>query len=98
MTADLKERIHAAARRSHVTIQTPGVGPVFGLVFDEREPRSYRDLAGADTLRRRILDLQLLTQGVYTRPRDRFNLSLAHTDDDIAATGAALASALRALT
>jgi glutamate-1-semialdehyde 2,1-aminomutase len=96
-TDDLKERIHAAARRHRVTLQTPGIGPVFGLLFAERAPQDYRDLAHADGARRRILDLRLLADGVYSRPNDRFNLSLAHTDEHIAQTGDAIDRALRGL-
>ncbi len=97
LTADLKDRIGAAARRHGVALQTPGVGPVFGLVLADRAPRDYRELARADGARRRVLDLRLLVNGVYSRPQDRFNLSLAHTDEDIAAAGEAFDRALEVL-
>jgi glutamate-1-semialdehyde 2,1-aminomutase len=97
VTEELKARIHASARRHQVAVQTPGVGPVFGLVFAEQPPRDYRDLARADAARRRVLDLRLLARGVYSRPQDRFNLSLAHTEADIATTAAALDAALAGL-
>lgn len=35
---DLKKRIGAAARRRGLTLTTPGVGPVFGIVFADHQP------------------------------------------------------------
>lgn len=96
-TADLKERVLAAARRRGFDLQTPGIGSVFAIVFADAEPRTYRDLARADATRRRALDLRLLAAGVYSRAGDRFNLSLAHTDADVAATGEAFERAMAQL-
>ena len=97
LSDELKARIHSAARRHEVAVQTPGVGPVFGLLFSDRPPRAYRDVARADVARRRILDLRLLADGVYSRPNDRLNLSLAHSEEHIAETGEAIDRALRGL-
>jgi glutamate-1-semialdehyde 2,1-aminomutase len=94
LAADLKERVSSAARRHGLTVRTPGVGSLFGVVFAETDPRSYRDLARADVAKRRVLDLRLLVEGVYSRAGDRFSLSLAHTDEDIAATGDAFDRAM----
>jgi glutamate-1-semialdehyde aminotransferase len=60
-------------------------------------PRDYRDLAHADAARRRVLDLRLLARGVYSRPQDHFNLSLAHTEAELAQTGKAFEQALAGL-
>lgn len=97
LTADLKERVLSAARRRGLDVRTPGVGSVFAVVFADAEPRTYRDLARADATRRRVLDLRLLASGVYSRAGDRSNLSLAHTEADVAATGEAFDRAMATL-
>ena len=97
LATDLKERVRSAARRHVLGVQTPGVGSVFSIVFADAEPRSYRDLSHADASRRRMLDLRLLASGVYSRAGDRFNLSLAHTDADVATAGEAIDRAMSGL-
>jgi glutamate-1-semialdehyde 2,1-aminomutase len=97
LTSDLKERVVWAGTRRGFDIRTPGLGSVFAIVFADAEPRSYRDLARADATRRRALDLRLLAAGVYSRAGDRFNLSLAHSEEDVAATGDAFDRAMAAL-
>lgn len=94
LTADLKERVAAAARRHRMDVRTPGIGSVFAVVFADAEPRTYRELARADATRRRALDLRLLSLGVYSRAGDRFNLSLAHTEADVATAGEAFDRAM----
>jgi len=66
-------------------------------VFADAEPRTYRDLARADATKRRVLDLRLLATGVHSRAGDRTNLSLAHTEADVAATGEAFDRAMATL-
>jgi len=97
LTADLKARVSSAARRHRLEVRTPGVGSVFAIVFAGTEPRTYRELARAAATRRRVLDLRLLTEGVYSRAGDRFNLSLAHTENDVAFTGDAIDRAMATL-
>lgn len=94
---ELKERVAAAARRHRLDVQTPGIASVFSIVFAGSEPRTYRDLARADATRRRVLDLRLLADGVYSRAGDRFNMSLAHTEADVAYTGDAVDRAMAQL-
>ena len=94
---DFRDRIRAACRRRRVAVTTPGVGPVVGLVLADREPRDYRDVARSDVARRRELDLRLLADGVFLRPQDRFNLSVAHSPQDIAAVAKSVDEALAAL-
>jgi glutamate-1-semialdehyde 2,1-aminomutase len=97
LTAELKLRVTAAGRHRGFDVRTPGVGSVFAIVFADAEPRTYRELARADATRRRALDLRLLASGVFARAGDRYNLSLAHTESDIATTAEAFERAMATL-
>lgn len=97
ISQELKEQFRFAATRHRVSMCTPGLGSVFAVLFSEQEPRNYRDVLRADSQKRRLMDLMLLHDGVFLRPGDRFNVSVAHADSDIAETGAVFARAIARL-
>lgn len=79
---------------------TSGYGSVFSLWFSTQPPKTYDEAKAAlrpDLSAR--LHLELRRQGVVTIPGGwgRIFLSFAHSDDDLAATGAAFERAARCL-
>jgi glutamate-1-semialdehyde 2,1-aminomutase len=71
-----------------------GEGGMFNLYFADREMRNYRDTKGSDQKFRRILDLELISKGIYLKPGNRYCLSLAHTDADVQLTRERFSGAL----
>ena len=76
--------------------QVIGEPPVFDVVFTDHKVVNYRDtLRGDKTLLRRFGEL-LLAQGIL-RGDSKFYVSLAHTEEDVNVTLAALANVVREL-
>jgi glutamate-1-semialdehyde 2,1-aminomutase len=92
----LEERVRSAARRLGLTVQIPGIGSAFSVVFSDRPVRSYRDLARSDIARRQRFDLALLESGVFSTRGDRLSLGICHTADVVEEIGSALERALAA--
>jgi glutamate-1-semialdehyde 2,1-aminomutase len=60
---------------------------VLQVFFTAHRPlRNHRDLAHADRKKAVAFGHELIRRGVYCTPGGKLYLSLAHTDDDIAAT------------
>lgn len=93
-TNDLKTGLSAELAERQVAHLLLGEGGMFNLYLTGREVRNYRDAKDTDLRTRRLLDLELITRGVYLKPENRFCLSLAHTDDDVRVTREALARSL----
>jgi len=71
------------------------IGSVLQLLWDPSLPvRTYDDFARADPRPVEDLAEQLLTRGIYTRPRGLWYVSAAHSLDDIDVTAAAFEQAL----
>ena len=64
-----------------------GEGGMFNVYLTDRKVKNYRDAKSSDLKLRRLIDLDLISRGVYLKPENRFCLSLAHADDDIKKTG-----------
>lgn len=75
-------------------VVTSGEGPVFSLLFLDRQPQTYRDLLGANRELYAAFALALLDEGVLVLPDGRWYLSTAHSDADIDATLAAVERAV----
>lgn len=71
-------------------VVTSGEGTVFQLSFMEHPARNYRDTLAADTAVYSDFALALLDEGVLLLPDGRWYLSVAHSDEDIEATLAAV--------
>ena len=85
-TDRLKGGVSAALAERDVPHQMAGEGGMFNVYFTSRPVRNYRDIKNSDLRLRRFLDLELITNGVYLKPGNRFCLSLAHSDDDVRLT------------
>jgi glutamate-1-semialdehyde 2,1-aminomutase len=96
-TEELKAGLREALETREILGQVVGLGSVFSLLFTDRPIRNYRDAATADTRKRQLFDLGLLTRGVYVRPGKPFYLSTAHAREDVERTIEAADAALRDL-
>jgi glutamate-1-semialdehyde 2,1-aminomutase len=93
MGAYVRETLSNRFTRDGIPAQVIGEGAAFDFYFAESPIRSLRDIWASDVERRERVDYRLLELGIYNSPLHRFHLSLAHTDDDVEATLAALAEA-----
>lgn len=83
-TERLKTGIRDIYAKHGFHVLTPGVGSMFNIVVtDKSEILTYRDLASADFETRKKVDYALLTEGVYNKPGNRYNMCTAHTDEII---------------
>ncbi len=93
-TRMLKEKLSETLREHQLAHTVEGEGGMFNLYLTDKKVRNYRDVKGSDLKLRRLLDLELISRGVYLKPENRFCLSLAHTDDDVNLTQAKFEEAL----
>lgn len=63
-----------------------GMGPMWHILFTEREPRTHRDVMAADGKALMRFDQELIRNGIFVLPANRRFVSLAHGDRDIADT------------
>ncbi|MGP4081142.1 aspartate aminotransferase family protein [Pseudalkalibacillus sp. R45] len=82
----LRNELEKLYERYGIPMQTVGVGTIFNIILAEGSIRNYRDMNKADTALRKELDYELLEHGVYTKPLNRYSMSVAHTEEDIART------------
>jgi glutamate-1-semialdehyde 2,1-aminomutase len=92
--ARLRQGLEKQLRERGYSVASNGEGPVFHLAFMERSPRRYRDLLRANNQLYSDFVVALLDEGVLALPDGRWYISLAHTDDVIDATLAAVGRAL----
>ena len=93
-TDDLKHALSAELAKRQIAHRLLGEGGMFNLYLTRGEVRNYREAKSTDLRTRRLLDLELITHGVYLKPENRFCLSLAHSDDDVRLTRDAFAQSL----
>jgi glutamate-1-semialdehyde 2,1-aminomutase len=79
--------------RGYKVVST-GEGPVFSILFLNERPRNYRDLLSADKQLYSDFALALLDEGILALPDGRWYTSIAHTDQDIKTTLAAIQRAV----
>ncbi|MBE8954567.1 MAG: glutamate-1-semialdehyde 2,1-aminomutase [Quinella sp. 2Q5] len=94
-TSKLVDGIRNAAIKSHVDIQTPRAGSMFGIFFSARPVTNFDEAAAADQSRFRKFFAAMLERGIYLAPSqfETLFMSAAHTDEDIARTIAAASEA-----
>ena len=87
----LRDSIAERAAAHGIPARTIGFGCAFAIHFTERaEMHEYRDTLDDDADRLRTFLLEALAEGVYILADGRFYTSVAHTDEDVDATVAAL--------
>lgn len=94
----LKTGISKLFSQRGMAVQTLGLGSIFNLIFTEKDQiLNYRDLQSADFELRRELDFQLINEGIYTKPLNRYSISSAHGQDEIDQTLDAFEKVIRKL-
>lgn len=84
MSNRLKNGITNIFDRHGIAIKAMGIGSIFNIVItDQEEVLNYRDLQHANYALRREIDFHLLTEGIYTKPLNRYSLSVAHGEDEV---------------
>lgn len=97
ITEQLKAGLRELARERGLPLQVIGEGPVFQVVFAEREPRTYVDLLAADRQLSVRFGLACLERGLFVNPGEKFYVSLAHSEEDVGYTLEIFAQALDAV-
>nr|WP_142248100.1 aspartate aminotransferase family protein [Alkalihalobacterium alkalinitrilicum] len=96
VTDQLKKRLEKLFSYYDIPMKAIGVGSIFSVVLTSKEKiRNYRDLQEADLMTRKEIDLYLLSEGIYTKPLNRYSLSTAHTMIEVDQTVAAYERVLK---
>jgi glutamate-1-semialdehyde 2,1-aminomutase len=93
----LKEGLKKIAEAHGETIQIVGEGPVFQIFFSDAAPGDYPAVLQSDRSRARQFGLNLLDEGIFLNPGEKFYLSLAHDESDIEKTLTAADAAMARL-
>lgn len=96
-TERLKSGLLELAEERGMSIRVPGDGPLFQVFFTSNEVTDYPGVLAADRERGRRFGLACIQRGLFLNPGEKFYVSLAHTDEDIARTLEIFADALDAL-
>jgi glutamate-1-semialdehyde 2,1-aminomutase len=96
-TDALKRGMSRALDAMDIPHQLCGEGGMFNIYMTEKPVKNYRDVRSSDLNLRRYLDMELMSNGVYLKPENRFCTSLAHTGDDVSLTLERFASSLAGL-
>lgn len=72
-----------------------GKGPMWHILFTDREPRDYRDVLAADRKALGAFDHELIRAGLFVLPGNRRFVSLAHDEAAIADSAEAFEAACR---
>ena len=87
----LKEGIRKLALEAEIPVLINGFGAAFHVSFTRRTAMSnYRDTLDADLRARDVFLSALVEAGVYPLPDGRWYTSVAHTEEDVATTLAAV--------
>ena len=97
MSDRLKASLEALFYQKGIPMQALGLGSMFNIVLTDEKITSYRDLQVSDFDLRRKIDLQLLDQGIYGKPLNRYSLSTCHGEKEIERTLEAFDKVLRLL-
>ncbi|UCZ52024.1 aspartate aminotransferase family protein [Bacillus shivajii] len=83
-TEILKDKIEEIGEKTGVPLKAVGVGSIFSVVCtQESKIRHYRDLQRTDLNLRKEIDFELLQEGIYTKPLNRYSVSTAHGQKEI---------------
>ena len=96
LAEDLRRGVQAVVRRHNLPILVFGYGPMWHMLFTDREPTSYADVLKADGASLMRLERELIRQGLFVLPGNRRFVSIAHTERDLEDTMPAIDAACRA--
>ncbi|GJD52527.1 Glutamate-1-semialdehyde 2,1-aminomutase [Methylobacterium crusticola] len=97
----LADRLRAGLQeifdRHRMGVVVFGEGPMWHFLFADEAPSNYRDIRRSDLGKLRRFEAEMIRNGLFVLPNNRRFVSIAHTDDDLAATFAAIDHCCRAL-
>lgn len=79
----LRKMLEETYSRHGIDMQTVGLGSIFNIILTDQPIQNYRDMNQADSQLRKAIDYELLRLGVYTKPMNRYSMSLVHSREDI---------------
>ncbi|SDI55552.1 aspartate aminotransferase family protein [Natribacillus halophilus] len=86
-TDRFREELSRIFKKHGIPMKTVGSGAMFSVLLTERnEINHYRDMQACDHDSRKKLDKSLFEAGVYTKPGNRYSLSVAHDDQALMQT------------
>lgn len=85
-TKQLKRGLEELFKQRGIPMQALGEGTSFNVLLTERKVEDYRDLQDTDFSLRKRIDYFLLSEGIYTKPLNRYNLSVAHGKEELERT------------
>ncbi|KHD85534.1 glutamate-1-semialdehyde 2,1-aminomutase [Heyndrickxia ginsengihumi] len=91
----LRKQLEEVYKFHGLPMQTIGMGSIFNIILSEGEVKNYRDMRKVNTNLRKQIDYELLRLGIYTKPLNRYSMSVVHTKEDIERTAAAHDEAIK---
>ncbi|MDQ0879457.1 aspartate aminotransferase family protein [Peribacillus sp. V2I11] len=85
-TQSLRKELENVYKKHGLNMQTVGMGSIFNMILAEGPIKNYRDMSRANTKLRKEIDYELLKLGIYTKPLNRYSMSVVHTEEDILRT------------
>ncbi|WP_048601980.1 aspartate aminotransferase family protein [Rubeoparvulum massiliense] len=96
-TQILRSQLEEVYARHGIPMQTVGMGSIFSILLTADPIKNYRDVSQVDMDLRKRIDYKLLELGIYSKPMNRYSMSTAHDEEDMARTVEAHEQALRML-
>ena len=82
-TNRLRKGLETLYQHYHIPMKTVGMGSIFNIVFVNDAVKNYRDLSKANMDLRKRIDYELLHLGIYTKPMNRYSISVPLSEEDI---------------
>jgi glutamate-1-semialdehyde 2,1-aminomutase len=97
LAEDLRTGVRKVLDRHAMGAIVFGHGPMWHVLFTDREPQTYSDVLAADNARLMRLERELIRNGLFVLPGNRRFVSITHTEQDLEDAFAAFDRACRAL-
>jgi glutamate-1-semialdehyde 2,1-aminomutase len=79
----LRVELRKIITRHDMQARIIGYGPMWHVIFAERDPLNYADLLAADNTKLMQLEHALIREGLFVHPGQRRFVSIAHTERDL---------------
>jgi glutamate-1-semialdehyde 2,1-aminomutase len=86
MADTLREGLQAVFDRHNMGLLVFGKGPMWHMLFTDKEPESWRDIIAAGNKKMAVLEAEFLKRGLFVLPGNRRFISIRHSTDDLEAT------------
>ena len=95
LSDELRRGVQQVFDRHDMKVLVFGYGPMWHMLFTDREPTCYADVLAADGASLMRLERELIRQGLFVLPGNRRFVSIAHTERDLEDTLPAIDEACR---